>query len=69
MGHPIQTNKLGMEYPAIPEKMTCEFGDCTCTVGRDYVRNENDDTEDGWEDEPIYLCDEHKGNHKPINNT
>lgn len=46
--------------------MTCEHGNCTKTKGKDYVRV-GKEREKGWEDEPIYLCDKHAKNRKPIN--
>lgn len=45
--------------------MICEFKGCTKTKGMDYIRI-GKEREKGWEDEPIYLCDEHSKNHNPI---
>jgi hypothetical protein len=46
--------------------MTCEFNGCTKTRGKDYNRTAEEKAK-GWEDEPIYLCDEHAAGRMPIN--
>jgi hypothetical protein len=38
--------------------MRCEHPNCTNTVGKDYKILPSE-TEDEWDDEPIFLCDEH----------
>lgn len=40
-----------------PIGMLCEYGKCQ-RKGNDYVRPSYL-SEKGWEDEPIYLCDDH----------
>lgn len=39
-----------------PMGMTCEANECTRQHGADYKRK---NASKGWEDEPIYLCEEH----------
>lgn len=39
-----------------PIKMQCEYGNCSCTNGQDYI---NPKPEKGWEGEPVFLCEEH----------
>lgn len=41
---------------AQPMVMACEVIGCTSTEGNDYKRKK---AAKGWEDEPIFLCDEH----------
>lgn len=41
-----------------PIAMTCEHSGCGSTEGADYTRLPHEQ-EPGWEDEPIFLCDEH----------
>jgi hypothetical protein len=48
-----------------PLKMTCEHGNCQSQVGRDYKRLPGE-IEAGWEDEPIFLCEEHSKGHEPV---
>lgn len=50
-----------LDNKAIPLGMTCEYKKCTNQEGNDYKRLKSEQ-EDGWEDEPIFLCSEHKGN-------
>lgn len=45
--------------------MTCEYENCRSNQGMDYKRLA-DEKESGWEDEPIFLCDEHAKRHEPI---
>lgn len=45
--------------------MTCEYGNCRSNQGMDYKRLA-EEKESGWEDEPIFLCDEHAKGHEPI---
>ena len=42
--------------PAQALGMTCEYGNCKRN-GRDYQRPKGKDS--GWDDEPIYLCEDH----------
>jgi len=51
-------------HPAEPTPMICEHPGCNCHEGKDYVRKPTEEVP-GWKDEPIFLCDEHKGNHIP----
>jgi hypothetical protein len=47
--------------PATPIAMCCEHHNCTEQKGNDYKRLPSEE-EIGWEDEPIFLCDEHGEN-------
>lgn len=38
-------------------QMSCEYGNCQ-RKGRDYIRPKHFE-EKGWEDEPIFLCEDH----------
>lgn len=49
--------KLQSFMDATPLKMQCEYGDCKSEQGRDYKRKHIKN--DGWDDEPIFLCDKH----------
>lgn len=42
---------------ATPIGMICEHPECKNTFGRDYIRN--DKKNDGWDEEPIFLCEQH----------
>lgn len=44
--------------PATPIGMACEHKGCTNTIGKDYKRIPSE-IEDGWDNEPIFLCEEH----------
>jgi hypothetical protein len=48
-------------------KMTCEHPKCKSENGQDYFRLKHEQ-EKGWEDEPIFLCDEHAKGHIPFPN-
>ena len=48
-------------------KMTCEHQACNSGNGRDYFRLKYEQ-EKGWENEPIFLCDEHSKGHIPFPN-
>ncbi len=51
-------------FPAEPIGMKCEHPGCNENKGQDYHRI-GEERVQGWEDEPIWLCDEHKGEHIP----
>lgn len=44
--------------PVQPLCMRCEYGQCNRTDGKDYPRPKQLSAK-GWEDEPIFLCDDH----------
>lgn len=48
-------------------QMRCEYEKCNKEGGTDYYRLESE-KEKGWEDEPIFLCDEHGIGHIPFPN-
>ena len=48
----------GNWVPAKEMEMMCENENCKSTNGKDYVRKGEYSCE-GWNDEPVYLCDEH----------
>ena len=54
--------KLNEFMPATPIGMRCEHKNCKNEVGKDYIRLPEED-EEGWEGEPIFLCDEHSKGH------
>ena len=45
-------------WAATPIGIQCEHKNCGNTIGKDYKRLPSE-IEDGWEDEPIFLCEEH----------
>lgn len=49
--------------PAIAIGMKCEYNDCSEHNGLDYKRLP-EETEPGWEDEPIFLCEKHARGHE-----
>lgn len=64
----IQTNintsgNLQSFMPAISTGMICEYDDCSEHNGLDYKRLP-EETEPGWEDEPIFLCEKHARGHE-----
>jgi len=67
----IFQNIDGKYVPAQPLGLCCEFGEakqngtCTCGAGNWYKRLDNDKDGSSWDDEPIFLCDEHAIGHEP----
>lgn len=51
-----QQNEDGSWSQAQPLGMTCEYKNCSCKDGQDYI---NHKPEKGWEGEPVFLCKEH----------
>lgn len=45
--------------------LTCEYFGCNSNAGMDYKRLPEEKSP-GWEDEPIYLCDQHSQGHEPV---
>ena len=52
-----KNGELQSYMPATPIGMVCEHPGCNESKGKDYIRKEK--CSDGWDDEPIYLCDLH----------
>lgn len=46
-------------------KMICEHEGCSSNDVKDYKRRK-EDAVDGWEDEPIALCNDHADNREPF---
>lgn len=44
--------------------MICEHENCKSEIGKDYVRLPAEQSK-GWEEEPIFLCDNHAKSHIP----
>ena len=55
-------DKLSEWIPAPPIGMKCEHKNCKFSIGKDYIRLPEEFIK-GWENEPIFLCDEHSKNH------
>lgn len=53
---PIAGEKIGFK---------CEASGCNVEKGADYKRLESEKIQ-GWEDEPIFLCERHSKDHEPL---
>lgn len=57
-----ETGKIQSYMPATPIGMLCEYTGCNSSEGKDYIRKEK--SNDGWDDEPIFLCEKHSIGYK-----
>ena len=58
MNESYTQDENGNWVPAKPMELTCENDNCNCTKGKWYLRK-GEYVWEGWESEPVYLCDEH----------
>ena len=49
-----------------PMGMVCEYNNCNRTDGKDYTRPSEMKENDGWDNEPVFLCELHASEMKAV---
>lgn len=73
MNEPMQRNHDGSWSPAQEMPFMCEIDDCDCLedvkpykqLPQDTDKLDAIDKQNGWDEEPIYLCKFHSYGHEP----